>query len=82
MNFDYVINLTIPQIRILEKNLYKICKAEAGEEAEVKPEEKDETTRAAMGYTIKRLQKETGKDSFTMQEVLNPDQTIAKYKKV
>jgi len=74
--------LTIPQIRILEKNLYKICKAEAGEEAKGEVVEgKNEAAREAMGYTVRRLKEKTGRDNFTMQEILNPTQTIEQHNK-
>ena len=35
----------------------------------------------SIGYAIKMLKEKTGKNEFTMNEVLNPAQTIEKYKK-
>jgi hypothetical protein len=76
-----VLNLTIPQIRMLEKNLYRICKAEAGGKEEEVQEDKNGVARESVGYTVRRLKEKTGRDNFTMQEVLNPDQTIKQHLK-
>lgn len=73
-------SLTIPQVKILEKYLYKICKAEAGQD-EANEKEKHKANRMAFGQTIKMLQEKTGRKEFTMQEMMNPAQTIKKYKK-
>lgn len=73
-------DLTIPQIKILEKYLYKICKAEAGQD-DTEEKEKHKANRMAFGQTIKMLKEKTGRDNFTLQEIMNPPETIEKYKK-
>ena len=83
-NLSYVTNLTIPQIKILEKNLSKILRAEAGEKdvdggLDRADTEKYLANRIAFGETLKMLKEKTGKDKFTMAELTNPAETIKKY---
>ena len=77
---EYLLSLTIPQIQILEHNLAKICRAEAGKEED----EVDKTTANSMALVgvIEMLQRETGRDRFSMDEIMDPAGTIKKYKKV
>jgi hypothetical protein len=75
---DYILSLTIPQIKILEVNLGRILKAETGES----DEERVNTNTMALEGVAKRLKEQTGKSEFTMQELMNPAETLKKYKKV
>lgn len=77
------LNLTIPQIEILNNQLMRICKAEAGEkviEDEVPMDVRDKNTRV-YGDMVNLLKEKTGRQSFTFKELLDPAGTIAKYKK-
>lgn len=75
---DYVLDLTVPQIKILESNLSRICKMEAGKEDE--DVEKVTANTLALTGTIEMLKKETGRDNFSMSEIMNPSETIRKYR--
>jgi hypothetical protein len=73
-------DLTIPQIRILAKNLAKIKRAEAGEkEIEENKTEISDDNKTHLGPIIKMLTEKTGRLKFTMDEILNPSATILKY---
>jgi len=80
---DQVLNYTIPQIKILEMNLYKICKAEAGGEdtgsSAGGEDTKNMANRLAFAGTIKMLKEKTGRSEFTMAELNNPADTIKKH---
>jgi len=83
ISLDDALQLTIPQISILENNLARFCRAEAGEKepmSEVSPETRDKYN-ALYGDIIKKLRAETGRNAFTFKEILNPGETIKKYKK-
>ena len=79
MSLDNCLSLTVPQLHILEENLSKICQVESGEDK--KKNVAPMNTKAA-GETIKMLREKTGRNEFTYQELLNPADTIAKYKRV
>ena len=64
----------------MESNLAKICRAEAGEK-EDELDKVDANTLALAGVA-KMLKEKTGRETFTMQELMNPAQTIEKYKRV
>ena len=76
---DSVLDFTIPQIKILEHNLYKICKAEAGKDES--EESQPNANQIAFGATVKMLTERTGRKEFTIQEIMDPAGTIAKYKR-
>jgi len=59
---------------ILEKNLSRICKAEAGKEE--KEIESDGNGMDGVKHIASFLKEKTGRDSFSMDEILNPDRTI------
>jgi hypothetical protein len=73
--------MTIPQIMIFEKNLNKICKAEAGEKDTSMNIAANANTEALKG-TLQMLKEKTGRSTFTIIELMNPKQTLEKYKKV
>ena len=73
--------LTIPQIRILESNLNRICKAEAGKEDNEMEDRENLANRMAFGGTLQMLKEKTGKESFTLQELSDPAGTLKKYKR-
>ena len=80
-SLEYVLSLTIPQITILEHGLAKILRAEAGKD-EDGAESGAEANTLALEGVVKMLIERTGRKNFTMEEIMNPEQTIEKYKKV
>ena len=67
----------------MQRQLMKICKAEAGEktvEDEVSMDVREKNAKV-YGDTIAMLRERTGRQSFTINEVLDPAGTIKKYKK-
>lgn len=79
MSLEEVLSLTIPQLRILEECLVKICNTENG----IKDKEKESNSNTqGFAEVARMLKKETGRDSFTIQECMSPMDTIKKYKKV
>jgi hypothetical protein len=75
------VNLTIPQIKILEKNLTKICKAEAGEKDTSSGNEEAVANRLAWGSTIRMLEEKTGRKQFSLVEIMNPAKTLKDFEK-
>lgn len=87
-DIDYALNLTIPQVKILGKNLGKFNKEEAGTMDNDSPsqsfdpsDEKYLANRTAFSETLKMLKEKTGKETFTLPEMLNPGETLKKYRK-
>lgn len=83
MSLDAVLNLTVPQMMILQNQLMRICRAEAGEKdpGEDVPMETREGNAKAWGGVIKMLQEKTGQKAFTFKELMDPVATIRKYAK-
>lgn len=81
MSLKDVLDLTIPQFQILNECLVKICKAESGEKEKAPDGSSGENMgqRRAMAETVKMLIAKTGRKKFTIDEVLNPAETIKKY---
>jgi hypothetical protein len=80
---EYILGLTIPQIRILLYNLFKILKAEAGsseksDNSNKYDADKNIANRTAFAATLKMLKEKTGRNEFTLEEIQNPAQTIKK----
>lgn len=81
---DYILDLTVPQIRILQHNLFKIMKAETGDKGDEDAKtgsydaDKNIANRTAFAQTLKLLKEKTGRNEFTLQEIQNPAQTIKK----
>lgn len=62
----------------LESNLRKILKAENGGDDN---KDKAELNTQGLAGVMKMLQDKTGRESFTMEELMNPKLTLEKYKK-
>ena len=74
-----VLSFTMPQIELVKSNLELFCKMENGQEDKVN---KEEDNTKVFDETLKVLQRTTGRSSFTLEEVMNPAETLKKYKKV
>lgn len=73
---DEVLDFTIPQLIIFNKHLESFLKAEGGKDAGSSASNNSKS----FGATVKMLKEKTGKDNFSLIEVLNPAETIKKHK--
>jgi len=81
LSLKEVLGLTIPQIEIMEKQLVKICRAEAGEknlDDNINPDIRENYNRLYSDM-VKVLREKTGRQSFTLKELQDPSGTIKKY---
>lgn len=78
-----VLDLTQPQVQILNKILFKILQAENpstdSKDNKSEPVNNIEQNNLVMEETVKMLKKRTKRDTFTMEEVINPMMTIKKH---
>ena len=82
-NLDEVLSFTQPQIQILQKNLQKILEAENPQENSKENSSKPSNEVVSQTYifdcAVKDLKEKTGREQFTMAEVINKAETIKKY---
>ena len=79
-SIDEVMDLTVPQLMLFEKELVKFIKAENGVKDEDRGKNVD-ANRLAFGATAKMLKEKTGKDKISLRDVMQPEQALKKAKK-